>query len=70
MKKLFASPKFWAITFGATFGSAIYYFLGDGVGLDNSFPVVLIGLYGTIAGLDKVKDITNAYKQNKQDVNN
>ncbi len=62
MKKLLASPKFWAITFGALLGSGLYYLLGDGEGLTSGFVMLLVGSFASIGALGKVEDIASKYK--------
>ena len=64
MGKLLKSPKFWAITFGAVFGSTMYHFLGDGEGLSNDFPLLVIGAYSAIGLAGKANDIAKSIKGN------
>lgn len=64
MKKLLASPKFWAITFGTLLGSGIYYLLGDGEGLNNTFPMLVVGAFAGIGAMGKAEDIVKSYKNN------
>lgn len=70
MKKLLASPKFWAITIGALLGSCLYYFLGDGVGLSNGFPMLIVGAYSSIALAGKAEDIAKGFNNNSKINNN
>ena len=64
MKKLLASSKFWAITIGALLGSALYHFLGDGEGLSNGFPMLLVGAYSAIGLAGKANDVAKSLKGN------
>lgn len=68
MKKLLGSSKFWAITIGAILGSALYYFLGDGVGLSSNFPMLVVGAYGAIGFAGEVgKAGAKIMHNNKED---
>jgi hypothetical protein len=62
MKQLMQSSKFWAITIGSLLGSGLYYLLGDGEGLSNGFPMLLVGAYGTIGALDQAGKAFNKIK--------
>lgn len=62
MSQLLQSSKFWAITIGALLGSGLYYFMGDGIGLSNTFPMLLIGAYSAIGLAGKAEDIAKTIK--------
>lgn len=66
MKKVLSSPKFWAITFGVVIGTAAYALFGDGAGLSNTFPMLVVGSYAAIGFAGKVEDIAGKLKGNGQ----
>lgn len=54
LKKILNSGKFWAITIGIIIGSLLYWWLGDDVGLSNTFPMLVVGAYSTVAALGEI----------------
>lgn len=66
MKRLLASSKFWALNIGVAVGSTLYYFLGDGQGLESSFVSVVIGAYSTLVIATGAEDVVQKYNINKK----
>lgn len=54
LKKILGSGKFWAITIGVIIGSVLYWWLGDEEGLSNTFPMLIVGAYSTVAALGEI----------------